>query len=142
MWQRCCSVLTWAGKCRLKSVVASKKSLAYVTVLVVCTAGILKAWVLDKEQSWPIYVWLPILLLALWAIWTLRDPPDPKAKAFDFSPSRGLLYFILGFFIFPIVAIINAVFGAELSLSSMLLFTVVGSTVVGIAGLFTEHIGI
>ena len=135
-------MLTQAGKCRLNSVMVSKKSLAYVAVLVVGTAGILKAWVLDKEQSWPVYAWLPILLLALWAIWTLREPPDPKAKAFDFNPSRGLLYFILGFFIFPIVAIINAVFGAELSLSSMLLFTVVGSTVAGIAGVFTEHIGI
>lgn len=74
-------------------------------------------------------------------MWTLRELPDPKAKAFDFNPSRGLLYFILGFFIFPIVAIIKAVFGAELSLSSMLLFTLVGSTAAGIVGVFTEHIG-
>jgi len=126
----------------VKSVMVTKKSLAYVAIFIVCTAGILKAWVLDKQQSWPVYVWLPILLLALWAIWTLRDPPDPKAKAFDFNPKRGLLYFILGFFIFPLVAIINAVFGAELSTSYMLIFTAVGSTIAGIAGVFTEHIGI
>ena len=120
----------------------SKKALAYVAVAVVCGAGILNAWVFDKEQSWPIYVWLPILLLALWAIWTLRDPPDPAAKTFDFNPKRGLLYFFFGFVVFPIIAVMNAVFGAELSLSSMLIFTAVGSVIAGVAGIFTENVGI
>ncbi len=85
---------------------------------------------------------VPLIVLAGWAAWTFRDPPDPRAKAFDFNPRRGLFYFLSGFVIFPITAIINAVFGAELSLSSMLIFTVAGSVFAGIVGVFTEHVGI
>lgn len=120
----------------------NKNSLAYVAVFVICVAGILKAWVFDSESSWPIYVWLPILLLALWVMWTFRERPDPAAKAFDFNPKRGLLYFFLGFIVCPIVAMIDAVFGAELSLRSMLIFTGVGAVMAGIAGTFTENVGI
>lgn len=119
-----------------------KEPLAYLTILILCIAGLIQAWAFEEGQSWPVYVWIPLLAAAFWAVWVLRDPPDPSAKSFDFNPKRGLLYFFLGFFIFPIIALINAIFGAELSLGSMTLFTLVGSVFVGIVGIFTEHVGI
>lgn len=120
----------------------SKKPLAYAAIFIVCTAGVLEAWVLNEQKPWPVYVWFPAVLLILWAMWTLRTPPDPKAKAFDFNPKRGLEYFILGLFIFPVVAALNAAFGGELSFRSVLIFTAICSTTAGIAGVFTEDVGI
>lgn len=82
------------------------------------------------------------MAIGLASLWVLRDPPDPKAKAFDFNPRRGAFYFVAGFVIFPVAAVVNAIFGADLSIASMVVFTLVGSCVAGIAGTFTENIGI
>lgn len=120
----------------------SKQSLAFGALLLLCVAGLIHTWVLDDRQQWPVWVWLPLLALGLWAMWQLRDPPDPNSKAFDFNPRRGLLYFCAGFLIFPTLTIIEALFGADLSLNSMLLFTVFGSILVGVVGTFTEHVGV
>jgi len=79
----------------------SKQSFAYAGIFVVCATGLIHAWILDEGQSFPIYVWLPLLLITFWAFWALRDPPDRSTKAFDFNPKRGILYFLLGLIIFP-----------------------------------------
>ncbi|MGY4398613.1 hypothetical protein ACVWZA_003821 [Sphingomonas sp. UYAg733] len=119
----------------------SKNPLAYVAIFALCVAVLLKVWVFS-ESSWPIYVWLPFLLPALWALSTFRERADPGAKAFDFNPKRGLLCFFAGLIVLPILAVINAVFGAELPLSSMFIYTGAGAVILGIGGTFTEHIDI
>ena len=117
-------------------------SLAYLGIAVLCLAGLVQAWVFKEGQNWPIWVWLPLLLIGFSSLWVLRDLPKPKAKAFDFNPRRGAFYFLAGFVIFPIIALINAIFGGDLSIASMAGFTLMGSCVAGIAGTFTEDIGI
>lgn len=119
-----------------------KTSLAYLGVAILCLAGLVQVWVFKKGQSWPIWVWLPLLAIGLASVWVLRDPPDPKAKVFDFNPRRGAFYFVAGFVIFPVAAVVNAIFGADLSIASMVVFTLVGSCVAGIAGTFTDNTGI
>lgn len=64
----------------------TKKSLAYFGVAILCLAGLVQAWVFREGQYWPIWIWLPLLVIGLASIWVLRDPPDPRAKAFDFNP--------------------------------------------------------
>ncbi|MBS0282923.1 MAG: hypothetical protein JSS15_00735 [Proteobacteria bacterium] len=120
----------------------NRKSLAYFGIAILCLAGLVQTWVFREGQSWPIWVWFPLLVIGLSSLWGLRDPPDPKVKVFDFNPKRGAFFFVVGFIIFPVLALIDAVFGAELSLSSMAVFTLVGSIFAGIAGTFTENIGI
>lgn len=120
----------------------NKESLAYFGIAILCLAGLMQAWVFQEGQSWPVWVWLPLLVIALASLWVLRDRPDPKAKTFDFNPRRGAFYFVAGFIIFPVGAVINAVFGADLSIASMVGVTLAGSCFAGIAGTFTENIGI
>jgi hypothetical protein len=119
----------------------------------------MSAWFFDDGTEWPIYIWLPIVAALGWAAWTFRAEAEPSAngarrkrggsgsseragKAFDFNPRRGLFYFLAGLIAFPLLAVIDAIFGAELTLSSMILYTLVASTMAGLAGLFTENIGL
>jgi len=37
---------------------------------------------------------------------------------------------------------VNAIFGAELSFCSMLIMTIGGSVLIGLVGIFTEHVGV
>lgn len=120
----------------------NRESLAYLGIALLCLAGLVQAWVFKEGQHWPMWVWLPLLVIGVGSVWTLRDPPDPKAKAFDFNPRRGAFYSLVGVVIFPIIAVINAIFGADLSIASMAGFTLIGSCLAGIAGTFTENIGI
>ncbi|WP_423141665.1 hypothetical protein ACOYW6_12675 [Parablastomonas sp. CN1-191] len=119
-----------------------KKLLAYLGIAILSLAGLVQAWVFEEGQSWPVWVWLPLLAMGLASLWVLRDPPDPKAKAFDFNPRRGAFYFVAGFVLFPVLAAVDAIFGADLSIASIAVFTLVGSCVAGIAGTITENIGI
>ena len=77
-----------------------------------------------------------------WSIWQLREPPDPNSKGFDFNPKRGVLFFFLGFLIFPITFGMDAIFGAEMSVSDMSMMTAGGSVLIGLLGTFTEHVGV
>lgn len=120
----------------------TKQRLAYAAIFLVCVATLLKTWVFQGDGSWPPYIWIPITGVVFWALWTLRDPPDPKTKAFDFNPTRGLFYFLLALFACPALALLGAAFGADLSVKSVLLYTAFGSVIAGIAGTFTEHVGI
>ena len=120
----------------------NRKPLAYFGIALLCLTGLVQVWVFEEGQHWPVWVWLPLLVIGLGSLWVLRDPPDPKAKAFDFNPRRGAFYFLAGFIVFPIITVINAIFGADLSIASMAGFTLIGSCLAGIAGTFTENIGI
>ncbi|WP_309663172.1 hypothetical protein [Sphingomonas sp.] len=101
----------------------------------------IQTWILEDGQHWPVWVWMPLVAIVFWALWVLRDPPDPKAKVFDFNPKRGAFYFLAGLAVFPLVALIDAIFGAELTFNSMLLFTLFSSVLAGLIGTFTEHTG-
>ena len=120
----------------------NKELLAYLGIAILCLAGLAQAWVFKEGQAWPVWVWLPLVAIGLISLWVLRDPPEPKAKTFDFNPRRGAFYFVSGFIIFPVVAVINAIFGAELSIFSMVSFTLIGSCVAGVAGTFMENTGL
>ena len=66
----------------------------------------------------------------------------PK-KAFDFSPKRGLLYFMLGWFLFPILAVFRwGVRDMDYSVAELAAGTLVMSVLIGIIGTFTENTGI
>lgn len=120
----------------------SKQSAAFGVIFALSAVALVQTWLLDDRLKWPVWVWLPFFALLAWAMWQLRDPPNPSAKAFDFNPKRGLLYFLAGFLVFPLLALAEALFGADLSVSSMVLFTTFGSILAGILGSFTEHVGI
>ena len=118
----------------------SKQSAAFAIMLVVCGAVLINTWVLHEAYQPPWWVWLPMLVLIFWAMWQFREPVDPKAKAFDFNPKRGLLYFLIGLLVFPVMAIIEALFSADLSLGGMVLFTLFASILAGVVGTFTEQV--
>lgn len=63
-------------------------------------------------------------------------------KVWDFNPKRGVLYFLLGWIIFPSMMVLDAIFGAGLTLGGMAAGTLFASVFIGIAGTFTENIGV
>jgi cytochrome bd-type quinol oxidase subunit 2 len=73
------------------------------------------------------------------AFYDRRNFPE---KALDFNPQRGLMYFFLGWIIFPVMLGLEAISGTDFALSRMVLGTLALSTLAGIAGTFTENIGL
>jgi hypothetical protein len=102
-------------------------------------ACLAQVWVFRDGPIWPKWVWIPLYAIGLASVWGLRDRSAPKSKVFDFNPRRGALYGLAGLAIFPVMAIVNAAFGAELSFSSMVVSTLVGSIFIGIVSTFTER---
>ena len=120
----------------------TRRGLAFVGIAA-CSALILfQRWILGEEYEAPWYVWIPVLAILGWSIWQLRERPDPNSKAMDFNPRRGVLYFFLGFLIFPVMVGMDAVFGADVSMTEAALVTGGGSVFIGLAGMFTEHVGV
>ena len=72
----------------------------------------------------------------------VRRRSRPIRTVLDFNPGRGILYFFLGWIIFPIMIGVEAVSGADFSSSRMLLGTLAMSVLVGIVGTFTENVGV
>ena len=71
------------------------------------------------------------------------DRKNLPRKAFDFSPKRGLLYFLLGWFLFPILLGFKIAFGEiDVTLGQIAATTLVLSVLAGIVGTFTENTGI
>lgn len=70
------------------------------------------------------------------------DRKNFPEKTWDFNPKRGLLYFFLGWIIFPVMIGIEAISGTDLTLSRMALGTLALSILVGIVGTFTENVGV
>jgi hypothetical protein len=120
----------------------SRQTLAIIGIAVCSAIVLFKIWVLGDEAEWPWYVWVPILAMLGWSAWQFRERPDPKMKAFDFNPKRGVVFFFLGFLIFPFMLGMNAIFGADISLPEVAIITIAGSLFVGLLGVFTEHVDI
>lgn len=71
------------------------------------------------------------------------DRKNLPAKTWDFSPKRGLLYFLLGWFLFPILLGFKIAFGEiDVTLGQIAATTLVLSVLAGIVGTFTENTGI
>ena len=70
------------------------------------------------------------------------DRKNFPEEVWDFNPKRGLVYFLLGWILFPFMMVVDAVFGAEFKLSGMAAGTLFMSVLIGVAGTFTENVGV
>ena len=70
------------------------------------------------------------------------DRKNFPEKTWDFNPKRGLFYFLLGWIIFPVMICIETISGSDFTLNRMILGTLVLSVLVGVAGTFTENVGV
>lgn len=92
--------------------------------------------------------WNPLLtlgfILAVCAafVMTFYDRKNMPEKVWDFDPKRGLLYFCFGWMIFPLMIAVDAFSDADFSWSGMLIGTLIMSVLIGIAGTFTENVGV
>jgi hypothetical protein len=120
----------------------SRRTLAFVGIGICSLAVLSQNWILGKDHQSPWFIWVPILAVLGWSMWQLRERPDPESKAFDFNPKRGVLYFFLGFLIFPFMLAMDAIFGTQISLLNAAIVTAGGSAFIGLVGTFTEHVGV
>ena len=71
------------------------------------------------------------------------DRKNLPKKPFDFSPMRGLQYFMLGWLLFPIALVWRwSVNSLDYSVTDLAAGTLVMSLLLGIVGTFTENTGI
>ena len=96
-----------------------------------------------SQDNWAPF-WQMAYLIALFAafIAAFYDRENLPEKAWDFNPKRGLLYFLLGWIVFPLMIGIDAAFGSDFTLGHMLIGTLALSVLVGLAGSFTENVGV
>ena len=95
------------------------------------------------QDAWnPLWSLAYVVSLCVALFMTLYDRKNFPEKVWDFNPKRGVLYFLLGWFIFPFMMVIDAIFGAEFTMSGIAVGTFVMSVFIGIAGTFTENVGV
>ena len=70
------------------------------------------------------------------------DRKNLPENTWDFNPKRGVLYFALGWVIFPLVIVADALFGTDFSVVRIGVGTFVMSILIGVIGTFTEYVGI
>jgi hypothetical protein len=71
------------------------------------------------------------------------DRKNLPKKAFDFSPRRGLQYFLMGWLLFPIALLWRwGMRDMDFSVADLAAGTLVMSLLIGIVGTFTENSGI
>lgn len=116
-----------------------RKALPSWGLAIFILAALAQIWVFPDRPMWPNWVWFPFYVMGLASVWAYRDRSRPKGKVFDFNPKRGAFYGMLGLVLFPVMALVDAVFGADLSVASMALYTAVGCALVGIIGTFTDR---
>ncbi|MDG5750999.1 hypothetical protein P8R33_07775 [Qipengyuania sp. XHP0211] len=83
-----------------------------------------------------------ILAVCLAMVATFYDRKNLPKKVWDFDLKRGFLYFCFGWILFPIMVAADAFTGGDFSWSGMLVGTLGMSILIGIAGTFTENVGI
>jgi len=93
----------------------------------------------DWNPLWAVTYVVGLCVALFMAFYDRKNFP---AKVWDFNPKRGVLYFLLGWIIFPFMMVVDAIFGAEFTLSSMAVGTFFMSVFIGIAGTFTENVGV
>ncbi len=93
----------------------------------------------DWETGWRIIYAFAMCAALLLAFYDRRNFPK---KTWDFNPRRGLLYFCLGWVLFPVLALIRSVSGAEFTSAGVFVFTLLMSVLIGVFGTFTENVGV
>ena len=95
------------------------------------------------EDAWnPLWAMAYIAALCAALFTAVYDRKDFPEKTWDYNPKRGVLYFFLGWIIFPVMIGVEAISGADFTLSRMLVGTLALSVLVGILGTFTENVGV
>ena len=118
----------------------SRKRLGWSALGALLVIGLAARSIVGDE--WPM-LWTVVYVAAIcYSFWLLRETPDKSRKMWNYSPRRGLLYFLLGFVIFPITAALSALFGDPMSLTAAALFTLGMSVTIGVVGTFTENVGV
>lgn len=93
----------------------------------------------DWEPLWALAYAIALCAAMAAAFYDRRNLP---AKTWDFNPKRGAFYFLLGWIIFPLMMIVDAAFGAGFPLDRMIAGTLIMSVLIGVAGTFTENVGV
>lgn len=89
--------------------------------------------------GWSLAYVLAVCAALFAAFYDRKNFPE---KTWDFNPKRGLMYFFLGWIIFPIMIGVEALSGTDFTLSRMVLGTLSLSVLIGIFGTFTENVGV
>ena len=97
---------------------------------------------IPQEQWGSVWNFAYVAAVCVALVMALYDRKNFPKKVWDYNPKRGLFYFMLGWILFPIMMAIDALFGTEISLGGMLIGTAIMSVLVGIAGTFTENVGV
>lgn len=95
-----------------------------------------------RDEWKPLWALAYAVALCVAMFTAFYDRKNFPEKTWDFNPRRGVLYFLLGWIIFPLMMVVDAVAGSDFSITRMLLGTFVLSAFIGIAGTFTEHAGV
>ena len=93
----------------------------------------------DWNPLWSLVYVVGLCVALFMAFYDRKNFPE---KTWDFNLKRGVFYFFLGWIIFPLMMVIDAISGADLTLSGMAMGTFVLSVLIGIAGTFTENVGV
>lgn len=96
-----------------------------------------------SQDDWGTWWNLAYLIATCGALFAaFYDRKNFPEKTWDFNPKRGVQYFFLGWIIFPVIIGIEAISGTDFTFSRMLLGTLTLSVLIGIAGTFTENVGV
>lgn len=93
----------------------------------------------DWDLLWSVAYVLALCVAMFTTFYDRRNFPE---KTWDFNPKRGILYFFLGWIIFPVMIGIETFSGTDFDLSRMVLATLALSVLVGVLGTFTENVGV
>lgn len=93
----------------------------------------------EWDLTWSLAYGLGLCVALFMAFYDRKNFPE---KTWDFNPKRGVFYFFLGWIIFPLMMMIDAISGADFTLSGMAVGTFFLSVLIGIAGTFTENVGV
>ena len=93
----------------------------------------------DWNPLWSM-AYVVALCVALFA--AFYDRKNFPEKTWDYNPKRGILYFFLGWIIFPVMIGVELISGTDFTLTRMLVGTLALSVLVGIFGTFTENVGV
>jgi hypothetical protein len=122
--------------------VRKRIGLAAFCVLLLLGLGVRHIAGIRQDEWSPLWGMLYIVALGVAFISGFFDRKNLPEKTWDYNPKRGLLYFCLGWMIFPVMIGVEALVGTNFTLAGMLVSTLALSVLMGIAGTFTENVGV
>ena len=93
----------------------------------------------EWDPLWSLAYVLGICVALFAALYDRKNFPE---KTWDFNPKRGVMYFFLGWIIFPAMIGIDALSEADFTLGATIVTTLGLSLLIGIVGTFTENVGV